>query len=284
LPRTLSADVENEKNKEYNRPVELYQIFLDESILYLANYDQDIEFFDEDGNAQTYEAAALSRDDIKISSDLQSNKMTVRIDNVARDMSAYLAYNDFRGKKLRLLKVFLDELNSYDDATLLFEGEMDEPAVDEYELSLTVTQNIDINDKSIPSRTFSLRCDFEFGSEECGVTKPTISGVVDSVENYKKLYLSEVNGDEANRWAYGHIEVDDEYREIVSSGDGFVNIDMPFSEDPTGKSYNLEAGCDKTYSVEDGSNTEVNHGCSYWNNTSRFGGFLSIPEAQEVGR
>ena len=283
MPRYLSDDVQKQKDKEYNRPVELLQIFLDEYTLYLANYPEDIDFFDEKGSAQTYDAAAFSRSKIKISSDLQSNKMTVRLDNVARDMSSYLAYNEFRGQKLRLLKVFLDELNDYGDGIKIFEGVMDEPSVNEYQLSFKVIQNIDLNDKNIPARTFSLRCDFEFGSEECGVDKPKKSGIVDSVENYTKLYISEVTGDEDNRWAYGHIEIDNEYREVISSGDGFVNIDMPFQEDPTGKIYNLEAGCDKTYSIED-SGTEYNHGCSYWNNTDRFGGFLSIPEVQEVGR
>ena len=59
MPRTLSPDVIAEKNKDFNWPIELYQIKLDEETLYYAMFPENIAFFDEFGNQQTYYAASI---------------------------------------------------------------------------------------------------------------------------------------------------------------------------------------------------------------------------------
>jgi len=298
LVRNLTDAAENEKNKSYNRPIELYQIFLDGETLYLANYKKNIEFYDEEGNEQTYEAAALSRGDISTSQELSANQVEVQIDNVARDMSAYLESYNFRGRKMRILKVFLDddlEVGDFEDRIEMFEGVMDETAIDQKTLTVEVITQIDIADHQIPRRKYYLDCGFEFGDPDtCGVeiskeNDTKVTGQVDSVkeDNKTKLYISEITDDDDNYWAYGYIEVLGETRFIqrngTEDGTGYIILDMPFFIDVTGEDFEIIAGCDKTFDLEDKDNgDEYNHGCAFWNNKEYFGGFLSIPEARDV--
>lgn len=293
MAREINLTLEEEKDKEANRPIELYQIHLDSATLYLANHPEDIQFYDEDGNEQVYDAYGLARRDISRSSNLKADKITVEIDNVEREMSTLIANNEFRNRELVIWKVFLGQLEDPDDYIELFRGQMDEPAADENSLEVTVKNKFDIFEREIPRRKYSLNCPWEFGSEECGVEiseddNTLVTGTVDSVDadNPAKLYLSGMSDDPQNYWAYGYIEVENEARFVRSSGnddDGdYITVDMPFFSDPEGEDYTLTAGCDKTYELEDDDGDEVNHGCAFWDNTQRYGGFLSIPEARDV--
>ena len=320
--RELTDATKNEKNKSYNRPVELYQIFLEEEILYLANYNQDIEFFDEDGNEQTYSAYGISRGDISTNQELKSNEVTVEIDNVSREMSMYLANYEFRGKKIRIMKVFLDAdkeveaiaifgragymetiesfegqgLENYGNGIIMFEGVMDEPAVDEMSITLNVIENIDVSEQDIPRRKYYFNCPWEFGDPgTCGVdiseeNNTKVTGQVDSVETEQKtkLMLSEIDGDGEHYWSYGYIEINNQFRFVKDSGNdngsGYIIIDMPFFVDVTGEDYELVAGCDKTRGIEteEGEEEVKDHGCSFWDNLEFYGGFVSIAEAEDV--
>lgn len=320
MPKELSEAAKTEKDKPYNRPVELYQIFLETTTLYIAagNFG-DIEFFDEEGNSQTYENIGISRSDISKNEELKADTVNVSIDNVNREMSAYLQHDDFRGNKLKIMKVFLDAdkevesiaifgragyqetVESYENYGLenagneiyMFEGVMDEPSVTEYQIDLSAVGPIDIADKEIPRRKYYLDCSWEFGDEEtCGVeiseaNNTQITGTVDSVEGDEQtqLYISEVDGDDEHYWAYGYIEINGHHRHIKDSGTdtsgGYIIIDMPFFEDVAGESCIITAGCDKTLDLED-EGVDYNHGCKFWNNEQFFGGFLSIPDARDV--
>jgi phage-related protein len=299
MPRTLSEDMIDQKNEEYNRPVELYQIFLDEGTLYLAMYSKDIEFFDENGNPQTYTAAALQRDPVNTNTDTKVDTTRVTIDNVNKEMSSYIAHNEFVGRRIRILKVFLDAdktvttisiigraefdqlldnfegvgLRYYENHIVIFDGYMDEPKINQYSMSVSVVSKLDTLDKRLPGRTFQVKCNWVFGGEECGVSVPTKSGNIDSISG---ITINDTDiTEESDYWKHGTITVGNESRIITGSGSGYVEVEYPFSTDVgAGDSYDMKAGCDKSYNS--------GHGCSFWNNTQFYGGFLSIPKIKDI--
>ena len=278
MPRSINAVIEALKNKEENMPIELYQIYLDEETLYLACYPKDIDFFDENGDPQTYAAAALTRSPIGTSTDTKVDQYSVTIDNVTREMSAYIAHTEFSGRKIRILKVFLDSdggLESPENAVPLFDGIMDAPFINQYQMTVSVVSKLDTLDRELPGRKFGVSCQWTggFGGEECGFVVPEKEGTIDNIStDHITIYDSDIT-EEAGYWEYGEIAIGNESRIITESGTGYLEVEYPLSASiEAGDSYNLKAGCDKSF---DGP-----HGCQHWGNTEFYGGFLSIPKLQ----
>jgi len=276
MPRTINAVLEAIKNQSENMPIELYQIYLDEEILYLACYPEDINFFDENGNPQTYYAAALSRTAIKTNTDTEVDKCEVSIDNVTREMSAYIANTEFVGRRMVIWKVFLDDLSSADNYVPIFDGIMDAPKINQYQMTVTVVSKLDILGRKLPARIFQVQCPWQFGEPDtCGATAPTKSGTVDSLSaDYMTINDADIT-EAAGYWEHGEITIGKESRTITGSGSGYVTVEYPFSANiQAGDSYSMKAGCDKSY--------DGGHGCTFWGNTQFYGGFLSIPEIRDV--
>lgn len=273
MPKDLNTTMETEKNAEQNQPVELYQVFLDQGTLYLANHPKNIEFYDENGNAQIYTAAALKRSKVETNTDTKVDQTRVQIDNVTKEMSAYIANTTFVGRRMAIWKVFTNQLNSPDNYIPIFDGYMDKPEINQYSMSVTVVSNLDTLDKRLPGRTFSPKCQWVFGSEECGVTVPTKTGTIDSISG-TTINDSDIT-EATDYWKHGSITVGTESRVITGSGSDYVGVEYPFSTDVTaGDSYEMKAGCDKSY--------DGGHGCSFWGNTQFYGGFLSIPKIRDI--
>ncbi|KXS41188.1 MAG: hypothetical protein AWU54_1717 [Candidatus Frackibacter sp. T328-2] len=276
MSRDLSTDVQNEKDKSYNRPIELYQVFLDQQTLYLARYQKDIQFFDENGNPQTYTAANLDRGSISTNADTKVDEVSVTIGNVNKEMSAYIANTKFQGRRLVIWKVFLDHLDSANNKIIMFDGIMDAPKVNQEVMTVDVVSRLDTLDKDLPSRFYGVKCSWQFGGPDtCGVSVPTKIGTVEYI-SADHLTINDSDITEAsNYWKYGEITIGSESRHIVESGSGYVKVEYPFSADITaGDSYDMKAGCDKSY--------DGGHGCAFWSNTQYYGGFLSIPKIRNV--
>jgi len=277
MPRTLSPDAITEKDKDYNWPIELYQIKLDEETLYYAMFPENIAFFDEFGNQQTYYAAAISRSKIKKNNKTAPDSVTVTFGNVNKNFSAYIANTQFEGKKVTIWKVFRNHVDKFENKIEMFtDSVIDSISTDEYNLTAELVSNLDALEVELPRRSYGINCRWPggFGGEGCGYNIPTSSGTVDSISN-NRIYDSEMN-QPADRWKHGIITIANESRKIIYSASGFVDAEYPFQNAQTGDEYHLEAGCDLTYNG--------GHGCKYWNNTQFYGGFLDIPKIRNVRR
>jgi hypothetical protein len=273
MPRTINAVIENLKDEPYNMPIELYQIFLDEETLYLAMYPEDIEFFDENGDPQTYTAAALSRSTIETNTDTQVDQCEVQIDNVTREMSAYIANTEFVDRELAIWKVFLEDLSDPQNYVEIFRGKMDAPKINQYQMSVAVVSRLDTLDRKLPARTFQVQCPWQFGdSDTCGATVPEKTGTIDSISSDHMTMNDSDITESIGYWEHGEITINNEKRIITESGSGYVTVEYPFSADvEAGDNYEMQAGCNKSY--DGGVNS-----CSGWGNTDYYGGFLSIPK------
>lgn len=301
--RELSQDALDQKEQLYNRPVELLRVFLDQETLYLAQFQEDLEFYDESGVPQTYRAFNWSRGKINTSPDTSVNNVDISIANVNKEMSSYIANTDFQGRRLQVLKVFLDadrevinatmpalasftetaddqEFAGLEDATnaiIMFDGVMSSPSVNEQEISISVSDRLDTLDKQLPRRSFSVQCNWRFGSEECGVTTPTKASTIESMSSDHLTINDSSITEGAGYWEHGNITIGNETRYIEESGAGYVKVAYPFPADVVaGDSYSLEAGCDKSYNQ--------GHGCIFWNNTQFYGGFRNVPNIEDIRR
>jgi uncharacterized phage protein (TIGR02218 family) len=115
MPRTLTAAVTTEKNKSLNRPVELFQIYLDQETLYFANHPVNIHFYNEDGVATIYYALGLSRSPVKTNINSRVDEVTVSLDNVNLEMSALIGHTEFVGRRMVIWKILRLEPTATDE-------------------------------------------------------------------------------------------------------------------------------------------------------------------------
>jgi len=281
--RELSIDINAEKDKAANRPLDLYRLYLPHTTLYLASSMEDIEFFDEDDNPQTYSGYDISRGDIQTDISLSNQEVSVNIGNIDLDFSTLLRTTEIRNAVVEILKVFRGHLDSAAHGIKMFTGRIDGVSLDQETLAITVVGRIDLVERQLPARKYTIFCPWEFGDEICGVDVPTTSGMVtDTDETGRIITTDAVSGSEDNEWIYGNITIGDESRYILNSTNEEVTVDVPFLYAIEGEPCEIEAGCSKFYGQEEDEEVGDMHGCQYWDNTDKFGGFLNIPDGKDV--
>lgn len=268
--RNLPTPVAAEKDKDINRPIELYQVYLDEVTLFFAAHDQNVEFFDEQGTPVTYYALGLSRTAIRTNVETKVDECTVSLDNVTREMSAYIAHTDFNGRRCRIIKVFLDLLDDPAHAVTVFDGIMDAPTLTERAMTITVRSRLDTLGVQTPRRRYRKLCNWKFGSPECGIdlATVTVTGTVESIATDRVNLTLSGRTEPAGHFVDGVLTIGNESRHVMASNGATVTVDYPFLSVEVGQSYTLRRGCNKSY----------DESCvGRFNNGHRFGGFLSVP-------
>lgn len=274
MTRPLSPSMASESKKDINRPVELYAIYLDDETVYLAAHDQNVQFFDENGTPTLYYASALKRSAIRTNVESRVDECSVSLDNVTREMSAYMAHNEFRGRRLRIVKVFLDHLDDYANHVIIFDGVMDAPAANQSAMTVSVTSRLDTLNVNVPRRHYQRLCGWKFGGVECGVSisSVTVTGTVQGMSNQGRQLTLSGRSESTDYFEDGILTIDGLSRKVVSSSGSTINVEYSFPADVIGKPYSMRRGCNKDYDT----------GCAKFNNQARFGGFLSVPSEKDV--
>jgi len=274
MARDLSSNLVTATEASESRPIELYIIHLDSATLYFAANDTNVDFYDLNGDAQTYTAVAIARNDISSNIDTQIDTMTVRLNNVNRAMSSYVASNDLRGRRLVCLKVFSDYLDNPDDYTVVFDGLMDKPVLVETQMQVSVVSRIGTLNLKCPRRMYQVACNWEFASTECGyaIESTGISGQTATSGNTTTFW--DDSRAEANDyfkhgeilWVSAGLNSGEKRKITVSSGTKFV-MDWAL---PSGvnlnDTYTMKRGCPKTHLW-----------CSGLSNLNNYGGFSNLP-------
>lgn len=280
--RDINGVVTAEIIKSYNRPLELYIIFLRDFTLYLASNDTDVDFFAWDSTteatsstAQTYSALAITRQDISSHADNKIDTVQLTLDNVNRAMTVYLAENDFRGRRLIILKVFADLLSDKDNYVQIFDGLMDSFAVNEQSAAFSATTRLGNLDMQIPRRMYQASCNWTFGDDFCtyAIEANGVSGQTVDSGSTAGVLIDASRAEADNYWRFGTIQVTSGVnknmkRRIASSSGTRMTFDITFPSGlETGSTYTLHRGCPKTHLW-----------CSGLNNLDNFGGFPTIPD------
>jgi len=273
--KNLTDNFKDESQKSFNRPIELYQIFFDEGTEYLAAHSDQVDYFDENGNPQTYYPFSITRRPISTDTEIRSQQTEIKIDNINLEMSSYLAHTEIQGRRIVIWKVFQDRLDDKNAYAIIFDGEMDEPRIDDNYLAITVLSPLDLLGAHLPARTFQTSCPWTFGGEECGILVPNKTITISDISADRMTISSNDITEGSGHWNYGSLVINKRSRVINDSGSGYVEIEYPLPGDVgVGDSVRIDAGCDKSYNA--------GHGCDHWDNKDYYGGFRSIPNVKDV--
>ncbi len=278
--RSLSEVFKGKKGLGYNQPIELYDIYLPDETLYYTTDNNDINFFDPAGTTKTYTPLGISRGKIETNIDTKIDSVEVKLVNVNRAFSSYVADQEFRGRRIVIRKVFRDALDSVNNAVTIFDGLMDRPEISEYSFKIIAVSRLGTLNLEVPRRTFQLLCNWKFGSAECGADKNSVAnkavGTLDA--NSTKGFLRDTARSEAiSYWRDGILEMTAGTagnigikRKVVAFVSGCVTLDFALPSTPaTGDGYTIQRGCDKTLLRCSGD----------FANQDSYGGFNTIPQS-----
>lgn len=164
MPKSFSAGFEVEKNKEASRPIDLYEIEINDSTtLSLAAYPENVTF-----DSQVYTGFGARHGEVKQSWEEDNPQLTVEFANVDQVFSNYLAVNDMRGNKIVLKMVFADALG--DPANYMSEVyHIDHLQVHRETVVFVVTSKLQVLGDKVPGRTYLKNmCQWIYKSTECG--------------------------------------------------------------------------------------------------------------------
>ena len=280
--RDTTAAVSGILDNASNQPLEIYDIYLDDQTLHFAAYDRNLSFFDPDGDAQTYTALGITRDLVKTSIDTKVDSVSVKLDNVNRAMSSYVASNEFRGRKIVIRKIFADISGTWtkDDDVNMFTGIMNRPALGEGVMDMECVSRAGTFEYECPRRGYAISCPWKFAASGCtdGALSAAqllnvFSGTSDAACTttvIKDSALPQVD----DYYNYGTVDFtsganDGESRIVIDSASGTsFTIDYALDAAPgNGDTYEINRGCDKTIAS-----------CSGIGNETAFGGFFTVPQ------
>ncbi len=288
MAKDFSNPIKAELATDEHRPIELYIIFLDDLTIHLTDHDQDINFFDLDDGAQTFTAAAISRGEVKTNIDNKIDSVGVRLDNINLAMTDYIASYEFRGRRMVIRRVYENYLDSADDYITIFDGLMDNPAIGEQSMQITLKSRLGTLTKRIPRRMYQIHCNWEFGSTECGIDKTATDivgatvGDIGSSVSVVNISGSAYENLATNYYKFGSIEftAGDNTREsrLITYSSGTLaltgisgmqlGMDYNLPYDPDGDTVTVNQGCDKTPAFCD----------TQYSNLINYGGFSTIPQ------
>ena len=281
MPKNLTGAVIAEMDATQKRPVLLFELGLS-STLRFAAYKTNV-VFPTAGN--TYGAKTVKIGEAKQTLEGQIGRVTVKFDNVLKDMAGYLAIEDFKGVSLIIKRVYLDALGSATNYNEIFNGYIEEvKGIDRHWLEVKASTGKPLSRKTL-GFAYQRMCPWIFGGDECNtdgnadLTNPSlrVSGTADSgtATTLVDSLLSQAN----DYWNFGRIEITYDgityHREVadfVAATDTITfDVELPFAVDNT-CTYVVYKGCDQVWETCEGTPA---YGPSA-DNSANFGGCIHI--------
>lgn len=254
MPKSLEAAVITQLDAVYKKPVLLFELGLS-STLRFAAYKTNITF---PTGGNTYTAKNIEIDGISQSLEGQIERVTVKFDNVSKDMAAYANNEDFRGKSLVVKRIYLDAIGSADNYVEVFNGSMELPTeISRYFLTVPATVGKPLNRRGLKTQ-YQFLCPWIFGGTECNtdsladLTSLTASGTADSGTTSTLTDNALTQADDY--WNHGRIEITKGsktyYRKVkdfdAATDTVTLDVELPEAVDNT-CTYVLYKGCDQTW-------------------------------------
>lgn len=286
MPKAIPAQVITEMDAASKRPVLLFELGLTSTVRFAA-YKSNITF-PTAGNV--YTAKAIEVSNVSQSLEGQIQRITVKFDNVAKDMMAYAHNEDFRGKSLIIKRIYLGTIGDASYYNEVFNGYMERPSeITRHWLTIPCVVGKPLNRKAL-SFQYQKMCPWIFGGTECNTDDLadlgalTASGTADSgtattlVDNA----LTQVD----DYWNYGEIVITKAtipyYRKVKDFDAGSdtitLDVEMPFAIDNT-CTYIVYKGCDQVWETCNADNAWGPSG----DNKANFGGCIHISKKADSG-
>jgi len=285
MPRAVPASVITQMDAEIKKPVMLFELGLSSTIRFAA-YMTNITF-PTAGNV--YTAKAIEVPNVQQSLEGQIGRVVIKFGNVAKDMSAYVNTQDFRGKTLIIKRIYLDQIANTTDYNEVFNGVMERPSeINRQWLTVPAVSGKPLNMKALKF-AYQRMCPWSFGGTECNtdalanLAVLTATGTADSGTTTTLVDNALTQVDDF--WNFGRAEITKSgilYHRIITdfvAGTDTVTFDveLPFAIDNT-CTYSFFKGCDKTWDTCSASNA--------WgpsaDNKANFGGCIHITSMQDA--
>lgn len=244
--------------------IELYEIHLPTTVLYLCSCDQNITY-----NGQLYIAMPIQRGEITKTVDSQVDNCELAIANTTDYFTQALFEGiNFVGSHVFIYKIlYPDSLSAPNLISMVFYGSIDSP-----ELTADGTFKVQLT-SDIPTakggRTMQYPCNSTFGDSSCGKAVQTTNGVVLGVNN-RVIQLSGFDGDKT-KWKNAILLCNSEGRRVVDINGSSVTVEYPFLQNIHGLNYTIKQDCDKT--IGD---------CDRYDNRRHYSGFTAVPYEYQV--
>lgn len=270
---------------EQKRPALLFELGLS-STLRFAAYMTNVTF---PAAGNVYTAKAIKAANVKYSLEGQVDRVTIKFDNVTKDMAAYAHNEDFRGKSLIIKRIYLDAVATADLYNEVFNGYMERPSdIDRNWLTVPASTGKPLNRKTL-DLSYQRMCPWIFGGAECntdgfanlavltavgtadaGTTTTLVDNALTQAEDYWNNGRAEIT--------YAGVVYYRIIKDFTAADDTVTfDIELPFAVDNT-CTYVLFKGCDQTWNVCGGNE---NWGPSA-DNSANFGGCIHIATASDA--
>lgn len=277
MSRTIPSSVSGFVAAVENRPVELYEVYLDTGTLYFAQAEANVTF-----GGQVYTAIGISRSAVHTSMELSVDEVEVRLDNVDRFFAQQVIATDFIGRRLVTKKVFREDLSSASNFIPIFDGRIDEPVLTQTTLTVKVRSWLDALHQYLPRRIFSSGCNYQLYDTSCTVAKTlgtnVTTGTAIGSSTASVLVAAVLSGWADSYWGpAGSLVIATGSnanlgREVKASSQSSNSVSLRIAFPYTinsGEAFTLSRGCRKTLAD-----------CmSKFNNFPNYGGFHTIPKS-----
>lgn len=281
---SLTATLIAIKNQVQHKPVEIHDIYLgsqtaeDSNTLHFVNFYRSITFFTYISHAsQAYTPLGVNRTAIKKTSRGEIERVSYRVDNVNKGMGVYAAARNFRNKRIVTRLIFRDNISSYLDCKVVFDGFIQAILFEQRSMAATCTPKLG----SLKIETgwpYQIQCNARFGDDYCALNKNSPANKLSSVATggSTSTLIDEVNLTQIDDyWNWGTVlftsgDNNGETRKILdfAQGTNMATLDYALSYAvEAGDTYDIYRGCDKTLDM-----CENTYG-----NQANYHGFHTIP-------
>jgi hypothetical protein len=279
MPRDLQAAVVTQMDATQKRPVLLFELGLSSTLRFVA-YNTNL-VFPTAGN--TYTAKNIQVNNVIQALEGQIGRVTVKFDNVSRDMASYAHNEDFRGINLTIKRVYLDALGNALNFNELFNGYMERPSeITRHWLTVSATSGKPLTKKAL-TFPYQRMCPWIFGGSKCNtdgladLTSLTATGTADSGTTSTLVDNALTQADDY--WNFGKMKITKggvvyrrKVKDFVASSDTItLDVGLPVTIDNT-TTYELFKGCDQVWETCESDNE--------WgpsaDNSLNFGGCIHI--------
>jgi len=290
MAKSHSTAVSAQLTASSRRPVNLFTLDLGSGVTLRFAASKTNVVFPAAGN--TYTAKACSHDPVVNDYGNQVQRVTVRLGNTARDLTAYAEQIEFKGKTLFVWKIFRDASGTTDYDVIL-SGTMEDPDFDYNWMSIPVVMGVSLS-RQYPDRNYGISCPYKFGGTECNQDSladlasdslTTHSTTVRGGVTY--FYDTMLHQSAASAWTHARVRllvagVTEERLatnfQVSAGSGGTVIFDVPCSTDiSAGTKYEMIMGCSKNWTCCSGASAFGPTG----DNTANYGGFLHVAKTPD---
>ena len=277
MARTIPSSLTSIVSAQANKPLELYEVYLDNQTLYYAQAEDPVVF-----GTNTYTSIGLTRSPVHTTAELQVDEVIIKLDNVTLDVTKAIVTKDYIGRRLVIRKVFRENLSSSSLSIIVFDGRMDEPILNQNDLSIHVRSWLDALQNYVPRRVYSTLCNYQIYDADCTVNQfvaaNIVSGTATSSSTSAILQSTAITPGTKDYWTIGTLvmltgSLANIGRGVLSSSGTTATVRVPYDTSIlAGDTFSLRRGCTKTVA-------DCN---SKFGNYINFGGFPVTPKTPIV--